>query len=139
MDSPSPVAILNELLALEERGLPVRVLESTVFVSQVSVEDSTMVRRMVDAQREHCAWLSEAITEGGGVPGPRAADASSGDLHFQDIRCLMPRLAADREAIVAKYALAADRLSTLPEVAGLISRIQDRHRGELATLKETAQ
>ncbi len=136
MDSPSPVAILNELLVLEERGLPARVLESTVFVSQVSVEDSTMVSRMADAQREHCAWLSAAIVESGGVPGPRTANATSADLHFQDIRCLMPRLAADRQAIVAKYALAVESLAALPEVAGLISRIQARHRDELATLKE---
>lgn len=139
MDSHSPVAILNELLALEERGLPVRVLESTVFVSHVSVEDSTMVSRMADTQREHCAWLSEAIVDNGGAPGPRTANATSGDMHFQDIRFLIPRLTADREAIVAKYALAVDRLSTLPEVAGLISRIQTRHQDELATLKKTAQ
>lgn len=139
MDLQSPVAILNELLALEEQGLPARMLESTVFVSQVSVEDSTIVSRMADAQREHCAWLSEAIIDNGGAPGPRVGDATSGDLHFQDIHCLMPRLAADREAIVAKYALAAERLSALPEAAGLISRIQARHREELATLKETPQ
>ncbi len=135
MDSHSPVAILNELLALEERGLPARMLESTVFVSQVSVEDSTMVSRMADAQREHCAWLSEAIIDNGGVPGPRVGDATSADLHFQDIHRLMPRLAADREAIVAKYALAVDCLSEFPEVAGLISRIQARHRDEWVTLK----
>lgn len=139
MDSPSPVAILNELLVLEERGLPARVLESTVFVSQVSVEDSTMVSRMADAQREHCAWLSEAVVDNGGVPGPRTANATSADLHFQDIHCLMPRLAADREAIVAKYALAVEFLSALPDVAGLISRIQGRHRDELAALSETSK
>lgn len=139
MESHSPVAILNELLALEERSLPVRLLESTVFVSNLSVDDSAIVCRMADAQREHCAWLSEAIIDNGGAPGPRTGDARSGDLHFQDIRCLMPRLAADRETIIAKCALAAEHLSKFPEAAGLISRIQTRHRNELAILTETAQ
>lgn len=139
MDSNSPVPILNELLAVEERGLAARVLESTVFISRASVEESTNVRRMANAQRKHRAWLSEALIENGGVPGPRVGDAASGDLHFQDIRCLMPRLAVECEAIIAKFALAADRVSAFPKVAGLISKIHARHLDELAVLKETAQ
>ena len=139
MELHSPVAVLNELLALEGRGLPARILESTVFVSPVSAEESKLVRRMADAQSEHCAWLSEAILENGGAPGPRVADPHSCDLHFQDLRCLMPRLAVDREAIIANCASAAERLSTFPAVAGLISRIQTRHSDELAEMTEASK
>ena len=134
MDSPSPVAILNELLASEERGLPVRVLESTVFVSNLSAGDSALVQSMAVAQRENQESLCKAVMNCGGTPGPRSADATSGDMHFQDIRCLMPRLAADREAIIAKYAAAADRVSDLPDVGGLLAQIAASHREELAML-----
>lgn len=138
MESHSPVAILNELLAIEERGLPARVLESTVFVTQLSAGDSATVRGMANAQLENQASLCKAILDCGGGLGPHCADVNSGDMHFLDIHCLMPRLAADCETIITKYTAAADRVSDFPEVGGLLSQIAARHREDLATLTKNA-
>lgn len=134
MDSQTIVAILNELLAAEQSSVLARVNESTVFVSRLSAEDSNKVGKMAAAQREHCAWLSESILAQRGTLEPRVHDVTSGDLHFQDLHHVMPRLIADREAIIAKYKLAVDRLSAEPAVVGLISRILARHQDELTSL-----
>lgn len=134
MDSQTIVAILNELLAVEQSSVLARLNESTVFVSRLSAEASAKVKKMAAAQREHCAWLGESILTHGGTPGPRVQDMTSGDLHFQELHYVMPRLIADREAIIAKYKLAVDRLSAEPAVVGLISRILARHQDELTSL-----
>lgn len=134
MDSQTIVAILNELLAAEQSSVLARLNESTVFVSRLSAEASAKVNKMAAAQREHCAWLSESILAQGGSLGPRLQDVSSSDLHFQELHHIMPRVIADREAIIAKYKLAADRFSTESAVDGLISRILARHQDELTSL-----
>ena len=136
MDDRATVGILNELLALERRSLPVRLLESTVFVSRLAVEDLVMVKKMARAGEQDAAWLADAILQRGGAPSPRVADAQSADLHFQELHQLLPRLVTDRQALIRKYELAAGRLGANPDAAAVISRILDHHRRELTLLQQ---
>ncbi len=135
MDRRAIVDILNELLACEQCSLVVRLLESTVFVPQTSLDDLGIVQRMARAGEEHAAWLSGAILAYGSVPGPRIGDARSADLHFQELRRLRPRLTADRKDLVRKYELAAGRVDAQSDAAEVVSRILERHRQELTSLQ----
>lgn len=135
MDTRAIVDILNELLACEQCSLVVRLLESTVFVPQTSLDDLGIVQRMARAGEEHAAWLSDAILAYGSVPGPRIGDARSADLHFQELRRLRPRLTADRKDLVRKYELAAGRVDAQSDAAEIVSRILERHREELTSLQ----
>jgi hypothetical protein len=135
MDKRAIVYILNELLACEQCSLVVRLLESTVFVPQTSLDDLGIVKRMARAGEEHAAWLSDAILKCGSVPGPRIGDARSADLHFQELRRLRPRLTADRKDLVRKYELAAGRIVAQSDAAEVVSRILERHREELTSLQ----
>lgn len=135
METQTIVAILNELLMTEQGSLAVRLTESTVFVSHSSVEDSRIVQQMVRAGEEHGAWLTHAILQLGGVPGPRNPDTMSADLHFQELRRLLPRLLADREALVRKYALAAQRFGRERQAGEVVGRILERHQEELTSLQ----
>jgi len=135
MDKQAIVDILNALLAREQCSLVGRLLESTVFVPQTSLDDLGIVRRMARAGEEHALWLSDAILACGGIPGPRIGDARSADLHFQDLRHLRPRLAADRKDLVRKYEIAAGRVDAEADAAEVVSRILDRHREEVASLQ----
>ncbi len=135
MDTRTIVEILNELLAREQHNLVTRLLESTVFISHLSVDILNNVRNMARASEQHGSWLADAILGLGGVPGPRLADAQSADLHYQELCQLLPRLAADRKALAHKYTLAAQRIGADPGTAELVARIHERHREELTSLQ----
>ena len=135
MDPQKIVNVLNELLALEQASLAPRLVQCTMFVSRLTVEDSNLVKGMARASTEHAAWLAEAILELGGVPGPRVADAQWANLHYQDVGNVLPRLIADREALIQKYTLAARYVIDEPRATELLARICDRHQQELSTLR----
>ncbi len=134
MQTSSIVAVLNELLALEQRNLAVRLMESGLFVSHLSVESLRAIQRMAKACGQHGSQLAAAIERLGGVLGPRTSDADSGDLHFQELHRLLPRLASDRESLVRKYSLASERVGADPVAGAAITGILDCHRKELALL-----
>lgn len=134
MQTSSVVAILNELLALEQRNLAIRLMESTLFVSHVSVESLRAIQRMAKACVQHGSRLAAAIERLGGALGPRIGDADSGDLHFQELHRLLPRLASDRASLVRKYALASERVGGDAVAGEAIAGILDCHRKELVLL-----
>jgi len=135
MATSEVIEILKELLVDEQHGLPVRLRESTVFVSQMGTRQIAAVNRMAQAGREHCAELAFLILEMGGTPGPRGANAATADLHYQDIRHALPRLAADRESLVELYELARDRLAAEPIVTQALNKMLARHRQELEEIR----
>lgn len=136
MNRPAIVDILNELLAYEQRNLVTALQESTLFVSRLSMDDVQMVENLAESGRQNAAWLAETIHRLGGVPGLRRIDPSAADLHYQELRHARPRLLADREAMVARYEAAADKVGDEPAGAEVTSRILRRHRDELASLQD---
>ena len=121
-------------MRLEQRSLCARLVESTLFVSQLAMEELAVVQRMADAAQRHAERLAQAILARGGVPGPRSQDVRSGDLHFQDLRNLLPRLAEDRRLLIKKCTLAQERIDGDVDASALIGRIAENHRLELETL-----
>lgn len=136
MDKAQIVAILNELLTLEQRSLAPRLLESTVSVSGPSVPALVLVQRMTAATRDHGAALAKLILDLGGTPSPRRYLIATADLHFQDLQHVLPRLVIDFEAIVRSYTLAAQRLSDEPRALALVTRILQQHQQDLQSLSE---
>lgn len=139
MDAQTLTNILNELLAAEQCSLTQRLVESTVFVSELSVEEAAALEQMVRASEEHGAWLAGAIGEFGGVVGMPVHDPASADLHFQDLHRALPRLVTDRESLLHKYTLASERVSGEPRAVQLVARIMERHREELASLRRLGE
>ena len=139
METQNSVAILSELLVLEQGSLTRRLLESTLFVSHVAVDDLNLVKRLAAASEQACGQLANLILKyDSGLPYP-AGNMTSGDLHFLELRHVMPRLAADEQRLVAAYAAAADRLNDdEPEVSGAVTRILARHREHLDALQTVA-
>ena len=139
MDTVSTVDILNELLVNEQRRLATRLAESNVFVSRPAAENMRLVHRMAEESREHDAWLVASITELGGVPGPRVGDITTADVHYQELRRVLPRLLADHEALIRKYKLAAERLNTEPRAVEVVQRILARHQADLEILTKRSE
>jgi hypothetical protein len=136
MHGAQVVAILNELLSIEQRSLAPRLLEATVSVSSLSIPALVLVQRMTAATRTHSAALAKLILDLGGTPAPRRYLIATADLHFQDLQHVVPRLVADQEAIVCSYTLAAQRLSDEPRALALVTRILQQHQQDLRTLSE---
>jgi hypothetical protein len=136
MDRGLVVAILDELLTLEQRSLAPRLLESTVFVSDLSVAAFGLVQRMAHATGDHAAALTKLILDCGGSPGPRGSSVTTADLHFQELQRVLPRLIADEQALIRKYAIAAQRLSDELRASALVTRILQRHQQDLEKLHE---
>lgn len=134
MDKHQVVDILNELLAVEQHSFPLRLFESTMFVSRLAVEDLRAVENMAQSSRQHGAWLSTLILELEGVPGPRIADPASADLHFQELHHVLPRLVREQESLIQKYALAGERLGAEAKAPNCVERILVRHREALSVL-----
>jgi bacterioferritin (cytochrome b1) len=136
MDARMILDVLNELLVLEQASLARRFLESTVFVSHMTIEALTTVHSMARADEEHSARLTDAIIRLGGVPGLRFADPGTSDLHYLEINHALPRLLADREALVRKYTTAMNHITAEPLATDVVARILDQHTAELTSLQQ---
>ena len=138
MNDQAVADILNELLACEQGSLVTRLQESTVFISRLSVDEANLVDRIAQASTEHSARLVEAILQLGGAPGLRSANTASADLHYQELYHVWPRLFVDRQGLMQKYALAAQRVGEHPLTAALVQHILQQHQEELDWLQRLA-
>lgn len=136
MENVAIVEILNELLSAEQRNLVTYLMESTVFVSRLGMEELTLLQRMAKDADDAGAQLADAISRFGGAPGLRRVDLAPADLHFQELKIALPRLTADRQALVDAYTIADSRLANEPEAAAVVGRIKQRHADELSSVTE---
>lgn len=134
MDKHDIIAVLNELVRLEQAGTALRLMESMVFVSPMSVDALTAVERLAEAAEFHTAELSRLVLRLGGAPAYRAADPRSADLHFQEVAFVLPRLITEQKVLLAKYDLAAERLTDDPKASALVAQLADRHRETISEL-----
>ena len=139
METSTVVDILNELLTAEHQSVARRLLESTVFIPRSAISGFESLQQMARDNREHTEWLTGLILELGGEPGPRFADLTSADLHYQDFHHALPRLTSGHEALMRKYSLAAGRVDSEPQAGELVSRILARHREHADTLKQLGE
>ncbi len=138
MASTMTIAVLNELLVAEQCNPAGRLLESTVFVSDVSSEAEGVVRGMIEATTEHRRALTALIRRLGGEPGPRGNDVMSGDLHFQELGGAVQRVTSGQRRLIALYQRALERLGDEPEAAAVVSQIVEQHRTDLSALEHAA-
>ena len=136
MEPAKLIDILNELLACESRSLVTRFLESGAFVSRLSVRDFDVLQAIARRTEDNARWLAEAITRLAGTPGRGVADVSTGDLHFLELPCVLPRLTSDRNAMIQKYTLASQRLADEPLALPLVQRILQRHGEDMESLSK---
>ena len=134
-DKVKIVGILNELLLVERRNLARRLLEAEVFTPSAASGEARVLERLARSSWAHGAWLEGAISALGGVPGPRLPDASSADLHYQELTRVLPRLIDDHEALIRKYELAAERIPKGSEAEPVVQRVLSSHREGINALQ----
>ena len=135
-DTDSVIDALNEVLSCEQRALAPRLFESTVFISRLSVDSWRVAESMVHSNHAHQAALTGLIGELGGVPGLRPCDVMTGDLHFQELRRVLPRLISSQEKLVVACRSVLERLGSQPRAVELVTSILARHQGDLESLRD---
>ena len=136
MENEKVCAILNELLAGEQQATASRILESTVYVSQLAVAELPVAQRIARQTHSNSEELAELILDLGGVPEPSVPDVATAHLHFQDLHRLLPLLIDDHERLIRKYEIAPDRVASEPRIQELVTRILQRHQEELRELRQ---
>lgn len=132
MTATQPViAILNELLAAEQRSVALRFSESILFVSPLHARNDLLIQEIAKQNREHAGWLTETVLELGSAPGIPVGDINSGDLHFCDLRMVAERLVSDLRHLARLYEMAAQHVSADPVAAEVVARILARHINNL--------
>lgn len=136
MSDESVAAALNALLAAEQRAIAPRLFESTVFVSNASVAVAQLARRLASVSRSNQQALADQVMALGGAPVLRRGDARSADLHYQELRAIVPRLIADYEHLVEQYRAAGPLVSSDPASSALVARLLAVLDQELQALKD---
>ncbi len=139
MADQSTITILRDLLATEQRSIAPRLMESTVFVSKLSIHENESLRRAAKSTIENERKLTELIVSLGGAPGPRSADVMTAHLHFLEVHFVLPQLLADRQSLVQRYSAASAKLSREPRAAAVVNEILERHRTEAAELQRLSE
>jgi len=135
MPVPPEVEVLNELLAAEQSAVCHRLLEATVFVSQLSMSEAQFVSRLAAECSQHTAWLADRVLQLGASPSMRRADVRTADLHFMDLHRAWPRLIENHRQLLDGCTLAAGQLASAAQSARLVGRIQARHVKQLEDLQ----
>lgn len=135
MEHQAVITVLNELLTLEQASPAPRLLESTVFVSQLAAADSPVVQHIADDSQKHCSQLASLMQDLGGTPGLRSQDLMTSDLHFQELHSALPRLIREYETLISKYKSAAQHVSAHAGATSLINEILNQHEASLQELQ----
>ncbi len=136
MSQAEVLDVLNELLTVEQRRLAIRLVESTLFVSEDAIAESRLLVRMVDQSGQHCGRLVDVMLQLGGVPGPRTGDLDTAHLHYQQLDHLWPHLVADHEKLVATYRRAAERVVCEPQAAEVVGGILAKYQADFDSLRD---
>lgn len=136
MENQRAIAVLCELLRHEQCNVATRLLESIVFITNLSTQLQRAVRHIAATSTEYCESLTLLIRKLGGEPGPRGGSVQSADLHFMELSIALPRFVSSHESLLGYYRAAAGRLGEAPEAATLVSRIADGHEKELVIVCE---
>jgi len=128
------LALLDELLVLEQRQLAVRLSESAVFISRKSLDQQGVIQRLCEQADRNAELLVHTMGILGGSPGPRVGDLSTASLHFQELSCVLPALIDDLAQLAKAYRVAAERASIHPRAAAVVGRILQGHQAELDAL-----
>lgn len=131
------IAILNELLAMEQGQFALRLVESTPFISRAGVEQARLLRELEDKARRHAGMLSDAVIRLEGSPGMRFRDINSAHVHFQQIQVIWPELVDDVRRLVQAYRVGAEKLAGCPQAARVTGDILADHEHSLQQLESS--
>jgi len=132
------ITMVNALLARESCSLMQRLREAEPFISAGSAEAALAIQELVNEDAHHAERLVALLDQLDATPGPRGVEIDTGDLHYNQIHTLLPRLIADQKKFIADYESALTVAAGEPQVTEVLSTVLASHRRHLARLEELA-
>ncbi len=139
MTSQTTIRTIDDLLAREGCTLMQRLGESSTYIPHDAIAEAEAVERMIAEETQHGAHLVELLTELRATPGPRGVCTMSGNLHYNTLHALLPRLIADKRELIGAYEQALAAVANEPHAAGVVSQLLADHRRHLTALEELEQ
>jgi hypothetical protein len=130
---------VNRLYALESCSLMQRLAESQAYIPTGANAEAFDLQRMIDEETQHGASLVTLLDELNTTPGPRGVSIMSGNLHYNQLHVLLPRLIEDKHRLIGEYQAALSIAEFEPRAADVLGRLLASHRRHLARLEELAQ
>jgi len=109
------------------------------FVSWVSADEHAAIQRVIAEEREHQAALAECIVAEGGAPAPITSSLALADVHYLELRYLLPRIIGDKRRLVRLYEAAADHIDPSGGPGQQVCRILAAKREHLAGLQRLGE
>lgn len=135
-DPAHTLDVINKLYAAEKRSLLPRLAELAAFVDWADAREMEKVRRMIADETRHQIWLAEAADRCRGVLLCAPPDAGTANLHYCELRALLPLVIGNIGKLVDAYAGALQESAGLmPDAIETIARIHSRHLTHLEQLR----
>lgn len=132
------VATVNALFAAETGSIMQRLREAEAYIPPTAADEAFAVQELVDADGLHAEQLVRLLERLDATPGPRGVQIDSGDLHYNALHTLLPRLIADQKRLIARYEAAQPVVAQDPAAADVVGSVLANHRTHLARLEQLA-
>ncbi|MFO0973558.1 MAG: hypothetical protein U1A27_08990 [Phycisphaerae bacterium] len=132
------IEALNAALAAVCHSTLPHLATAEAFVSWLSVEEQALLGAMVRDEESQRRELAAAILELGGEPRATPPATSAAELHYLDLRYVVPRLVADKRRLAAELERVASRTADEPRAAAALGRVLQSQREQAAHLSRMA-
>jgi hypothetical protein len=137
LTTASLLDVLSGLLEGEQASLFRFMDEGTPYLTRATVDVKRMVNGIAQTNLRHCAQLTRAIEDLGGVTRPLRATGEEQYLAYLSLKFLLPRLAQDKRESIERYENALKSLAGAPDhVRNLLESHLATHRRQLQLLQE---
>jgi hypothetical protein len=139
LTTASLLDVLSGLLEGEQASLFRFMNEGTPYLTRATVDVKRTVNGVAQTNLLHCAHLTRAIEELGGVTLPPRAGGEEQYLAYLSLKFLLPRLAQDKRESIERYENALKSLAGAPDdVRRLLESHLATHRRQLQLLQDAA-
>lgn len=136
MSNETLVRTIDNLRACEQASLLQRFAEAEAYTTSRDTEEAAALEQMIEQERSNIRRLVELLDWLDATPGPRRVRASTGDLHYNKLHALVPRLIEDKKQLIACYESASTVAAADPRAADLVATILGTHREHLKRLEK---
>ncbi|HRX84459.1 MAG TPA: hypothetical protein P5572_05505 [Phycisphaerae bacterium] len=132
------IAAVNSLLADETGSIMERLREAEPYIPATAADEAFAVQELVDEDARHAEQLVHLLDRLRATPGPRCVNIDTGDLHYNRLHALLPRLIADQQRLISRYEAAQSVVVEEPAAADVVGAVLNSHRAHLARLEKLA-
>jgi hypothetical protein len=139
LTTASLLDVLSGLLEGEQTSIFRFMNEGTPYLTRATVDVKRMVNGVAQTNLLHCARLTRAIEDLGGVTRPPSPTREDQYLAYLSLKFLLPRLAQDKRESIERYENALKSLAGAPEnIRNLLESHVATHRHQFQLLQDAA-